>query len=279
MSVPATVALTIAGFDPSSGAGVTADLSVFAAHGLYGTSAITVMTVQSTLGVAATQEIAPDFLDHTLRHLTTDLPPKGIKIGALGSGRLAYSVAGFLQQSQRQRSANEAVPVVFDPVIVSSSGHALFVPQDVALLHEVLLPSVSWITPNWCELALLTGLPVKAMGQAEIAVHHLGERHPHLHIVATGGDQQSPTELLRTPGGGLYSEPGEHLESSSTHGTGCAFSSALLAYLIQGKAAREAVASAKSYVTEAIRRAPGLGHGRGPLDLLWPLRASVGTRT
>jgi len=265
------IALTIAGFDPSSGAGVTADLAVFAAHGLFGTSAITTLTVQSTLGVAATLEPSATHLRHTLDHLWDDLHAAGIKIGALGSAENAATIASFLDQTEPDTGL-PAIPVVFDPVMLSSSGRALFPPDQVDTLHETILPLVSWITPNWPELTLLSGRAVSNLEEATSAAHLLGKRHPRLSIVATGGDQSVPVDMLRTPDGSIQTFHGEHIDSTSTHGTGCAFSSALLAALILGRhSPASAVSAAKAYVSEAIRRAIPLGHGRGPLNLLWPL--------
>ena len=263
-----TVALTIAGFDPSGGAGVTADLAVFAAHGLYGTAAITALTVQSTLGVAAIQPVDAAWLLETVQHISADLPASGVKIGMLATDAIIRTVANLL------RLAPSRVPVVLDPVLKSSSGRELLRPPALRVLHNELLPLVSWITPNWDELAALTGLKVQSLEQAHRAADALGQLHPALHIVATGGDQKEPIDLLRVPGGAVRPFRGRHIETTSTHGTGCAFSSALLSQLIDGEPPGTAVSHAKAYVAEALRRAPGIGHGRGPLDLLWTLRSS-----
>jgi hydroxymethylpyrimidine/phosphomethylpyrimidine kinase len=264
--LPPAVALTIAGFDPSSGAGVTADLAVFAAHGIFGTSAITAMTVQSTMGVAAVRAADPAWLLRTIEHVSVDLPAAGVKIGMLGSDAVVRAVVSFL------RSAPAGLPVVLDPVLRSSSGHDLLEAQAVRRVQTEMLPLVRWITPNWTELSVLAGLPVGSMEQAKEAADALGKRHPGLHIVATGGDQKEPADLLRVPGGAVQVFRGERVETTATHGTGCAFSASLLCRLIMGEAPAVAVAAAKAYVTEALRSAPGLGHGRGPLNLLWPLR-------
>jgi hydroxymethylpyrimidine/phosphomethylpyrimidine kinase len=258
------VLLTIAGHDPSGGAGITADLQTFAAHRLFGTSAITALTVQSTLGVAEIQSIAPDLLQRTLQNLYNDLPPVGIKIGMLGSIEAVATVAAFVSSIKQPK-----VPIVLDPILRSSSGTDLLPPQAIETLHQQLLPSVSWITPNWSELSTLTGLPIQALAQAEAATHALGRRHPHLHIVATAGDQSQPTDILRLPSGEVHRFAGEHIETTSTHGTGCAFSSALLCLLVLRDTPIEAVRGAKHFVAEAIRHAPNLGQGRGPLNLLW----------
>jgi len=268
----APVALTIAGHDPSSGAGITADLQVFSAFRLFGISAVTALTAQSTLGVAAVEPVLPGFLDQVLSTLDADLPPDGIKIGMLGSAAVAAELAVFLQVKHHSLPDKPLIPIVLDPVLVSSSEAALLEPPGVDILRRELLPLAGWVTPNWTELAVLTGLPIGSLGEAEAAMHQLGESYPHLTIVATGGDQARPIDQLRLPDGSIYLFEAEHIESRSTHGTGCAFSSALLSRLLLGDEPVAAVRAAKEYVTEAIRRAPGIGHGHGPLDLLWPLR-------
>lgn len=266
--------LTIAGHDPSSGAGITADLQTFAAHRLFGTSILTALTVQSTLGVAEVQTVDPGFLRRALDHLAADLPPAGIKIGMLGSSEIAASVAGFLAGLHRQQGKSEAgnqpptaIPIVLDPILRASSGAHLLPPAALETLHRDLIPHITWITPNWAELSALTAESIETLAQAEAAARKLAARHPHLHIVATAGDHLQPTDLLLLPSGEIHRYPGEHLESSSTHGTGCAFSSALLCHLVLRDTPIEAVRSAKHFVTEAIRNAPNLGHGKGPLNL------------
>ena len=276
---PETV-LTIAGHDPSSGAGITADLQTFAAHGLFGTSAITALTVQSTLGVAEIQPVNANLLARTLSHLCADLLPAGIKIGMLGSASVVETVAAFLQQGTNRDSdispTSNPIPVVLDPILRASSGAALLDPTALETLHERLLPAVNWITPNWSELSALTDLPIRTLAEAETASHALAASHPHLQIVATGGDHAQPTDLLRLPTGEVHRFIGEHIATSSTHGTGCAFSSALLSRLVLGDTPVAAVHAAKRFVAEALRRAPGLGHGKGPLNLLWPLQKANG---
>ena len=276
-SLKPPVALTIAGFDPSNGAGITADLQVFAAHGIFGTSAITALTVQSTLGVAHVHPLDSTLFRHTLDHLTADLPPAGIKIGMLGTAAIARELADFLKRLNEASTGNPNIPIVLDPVILSSSGATLLDPSGLEILRTHLLPKITWLTPNWQELALITGEPVTSQPEARHALEVLAQTHPHLHTIATAGDQTHPSDLLRTPSGQFHELPGTRIETTSTHGTGCAFSSALLSRLILGDQPLAAVTAAKSYVEGALRNAPNLGHGRGPLNRLWPLRCETGT--
>jgi hydroxymethylpyrimidine/phosphomethylpyrimidine kinase len=258
---------------------VTADLKVFAAHGLFGVSAITSLTVQSTLGVAAVQPIKGGWLARTLESLWADLPAAGVKIGMLDSEEAVRAVAEFLCEIEPGKAA-KGVPVVLDPVLRSSSGHELLPPAALEALRTELLPllgsTAGWVTPNWAELELLAGRAVGSLDEARAAAEALGRRYPGLHVLATGGEAAERAaesiDLLRMPDGNVLEFVGERIETRSTHGTGCAFSSAVLARLVLGDRSAEAVAGAKAYVAEALRSAPGLGHGRGPLNLLWPLR-------
>jgi hydroxymethylpyrimidine/phosphomethylpyrimidine kinase len=264
------VVLTIAGHDPSSGAGLAADLQTFAAHGLFGTSVPTALTVQSTIEVAESKPLSHDFILHSLGHLHADLPPVGIKIGMIGSGGGIKAITSHLQSLHSEQSTNHQIPIILDPVSSSSSGLDLTGSSSLQAIHQ-LLPLVSWTTPNWRELAALTGLPVTTLDQAIAAADHLGDRYTHLYIVVTAGDSAIPTDLLRLPTGEIHTLPGTHIDSTSTHGTGCAFSAALLSRLVLGDTPLAAALAAKSYVSKAILLAPRLGHGRGPLNLLWPL--------
>jgi hydroxymethylpyrimidine/phosphomethylpyrimidine kinase len=261
--------LTIAGFDPSSGAGVTADLMVFAAHGLFGTSCITGLTVQSTVGVRSTTAVSGEVVKATLDCLVSDLPPAGIKIGMLTTAEIVSVVAEFLAGFRDEESR---VPVVLDPVLRSSSGRELLDAAGVAAMRESLLPLVDWVTPNLEELGVLTGREVKKredMPEAALALKEMGWE---LNVLATGGHLNPPDDLLVTAEGEKVWMPGTQMVSRSTHGTGCAFSSALLSRLVLGDSATDAAARAKEYVAEAIRTGIPMGRGIGPVNHLWPLR-------
>jgi hydroxymethylpyrimidine/phosphomethylpyrimidine kinase len=238
-----------------------------AAHRHFGTSAITALTIQSTLGVAATHPVSPDILAQTLAHLTTDLPPVGIKIGMLATEANVHIVAEFL------RKLPERIPVVLDPVLRSTSGRELLDPPGIAALRRELLPLVDWVTPNLVELAALVGTEFRNRRsdyEIEVATHKLANLGRGLNVVVTGGDHAASDFVLLADGRGHWFH-GEKLVSPSTHGTGCAFSTSLLCHLVTGITALEAPSKAKHYLTEAIRRATPLGSGNGPMNLLWPL--------
>jgi hydroxymethylpyrimidine/phosphomethylpyrimidine kinase len=265
--------LTIAGFDPSSGAGVTADLMVFAAHGLFGTSCITGLTIQSTRGVRSTYPVEPEILRATLQNLAEDLPPAGIKIGMLSSASAVVEVIEFLGELH---GGGRSIPVVLDPVLRSSSGRELLESGGVDLLRKELLPLVDWVTPNLDELAVLSGLPVQSrpdiLSAADALMSRVATRRAHrISVVATCGHLDPPDDLLLTSASEPVWLAGEHIASSSTHGTGCALSSALLSRIVLGDEPYAAALAAKQYVAEAIRSAFPRGSGNGPLNLLWPL--------
>jgi len=261
--------LTIAGFDPSSGAGVTADLMVFAAHGLFGTSCITSLTVQSTVGVRDSLPVPSEMVRATLDCLESDLPAAGIKIGMLASAENVAAVAGFLEVL---RGRGWWGPVVLDPVMRSSSGRELLDAEGVGVLRDRLLPLVDWVTPNLDELGILAGRIVMQRGDLPEAARDLQAMRKDLNVVATGGHLMPPDDLLLRASGEMDWMPGEQIVSRSTHGTGCAFSSALLSRLVMGDAPLDAAKMAKRYVVEAIRTAEPRGKGVGPVNVLWPLR-------
>lgn len=255
------VLLTIAGFDPSSGAGITADLAVFAAHGWYGVSAITALTVQSTQGVGRMEPVAPGLLRDTLAALADDLPIAGIKLGMLGTAANVNVIADFLER-------NPGIPAVLDPVLRSSSGHELLSEDGLDRLQERLLGKVGWITPNLEELSALTGQSVTSAADIPFAAKFLQKlAGGSINVVVTGGHLQPPDDFLLTAEGEERWFRGEKVDTSSTHGTGCAFSSALLCHLAAGDLPQAAVQAAKNYVTQALQIAKPLGKGCGPLYL------------
>lgn len=265
------VALTIAGFDPGSGAGITADLKTFSAHGIYGVACISAMTVQSTLGVRAVEPLPAMLVRQTLECLAEDVSFSGVKIGMLGSSAVVCEVSSFLT-AQAGRIARERI--VLDPVLRSTSGTALIDRDGLRVIREELLRRVGWITPNVDELDLLAGgssgreqVPAAAARLQAMAAQ-LG--NDALNVVVTGGHLDRPDDFLLTASGEGNWLAGEKIVTNATHGTGCAFSSALLCGLISGLSPREAAAAAKAYVTEALRSAYPVGKGKGPMNHLFP---------
>jgi hydroxymethylpyrimidine/phosphomethylpyrimidine kinase len=270
-SAPPAV-LTIAGFDPSAGAGIGADLKVFAAHRLYGVAAITAMTVQSTQRVKRVEAVDPVLLRDSLQCLLEDIPVVGVKIGMLATRRNVEVVAEELRRWKIPRAR-----VVLDPVLRSSSGRGLLDAGGLEAIQGQLLQEVGWVTPNTEELGILghcetCGLTAVSEGARRLAeaVAKLG--NAELNVVVTGGHLQRPDDFLRTSGGVDHWFAGERIATRATHGTGCTFSSALLCRLVAGDAAEVAVCGAKAYVRAAMEAAYPMGKGQGPLHHLYQLR-------
>jgi len=256
------VVLTIAGFDPSSGAGVTADIKTIAAQGCYGVSCLTALTVQSTAGVRRVEPVDSTLLRDILDFLSEDVEIRAVHIGMLGSGAIAQVVAEFLDASRLRH-------VVLDPILKSSSGADLIDAEGVKVLKEQLLPLAEIITPNLEEAAALTGLPVGNVDEMRAAAEKLHSMGPKA-VVITGGHLHEAIDFLSIARPGEIERKtftSERLISNSTHGTGCAFATALACHLALGKNVPEAVALAKDYVHNAIASAYPLGKGIGPLNL------------
>ena len=264
------VALTIAGFDPGSGAGITADLKTFAAHGIYGVACISAMTVQSTLGVRLVEPLSAGLVRSTLECLVEDVTLSGVKIGMLGSSDVAAEVASFLR-AQSGKIPRERV--VLDPVLRSSSGTPLIDANGVRIIRDELLHCVGWITPNLHELAILARDDSETLSRDQIpaAAVRLRDGNAELNVVVTGGHLGKPDDFLLSASGKQSWLPGERIDTNSTHGTGCAFSTAILCGLVSGLNPKDAVASAKAYVTEALRSAYPVGKGKGPMNHLFRL--------
>lgn len=270
--------LTIAGFDPSSGAGVTADLLVFAAHSLFGTACITALTVQSTLGVRSSHPIDAAVVGATLDYLYADLPPAGIKIGMVADATNIFTISSFIEEHRvkHHASSKPRIPVVLDPVLRSSSGRELLDQQGIAALRERLLPVVDWVTPNLDELAVLSGEKVEGRDAIPSVCRRLQELTGNrggrpLGVITTGGHLDPPDDYVLTPEGESLWLPGERIVTRSTHGTGCAYSSAFLSRLVLGDSAFDAARSAKDYVAEALKIAQPRGSGYSAMNHLWPI--------
>jgi hydroxymethylpyrimidine/phosphomethylpyrimidine kinase len=263
------VVLTIAGFDPSSGAGVTADIKTIAAHACYGVSCIAAMTVQSTSGVKRVEPSDPVLVTDTLEELAADLEIAAVHIGMLGSGKVVKAVAEFLSHSgpDGQRLHN----IVLDPILKSSSGADLLDAAGTGVLIERLIPIADVVTPNIDEAAAITSQNVKDLDEMKAAaakLHELGAQA----VVITGGHLEKAIDLLsfNTPHG-VQQEifKAERQRSNSTHGTGCAFATAMACHLALDRGLAEATLLAKTYVSAAISNGQVLGKGTGPVHHLY----------
>jgi hydroxymethylpyrimidine/phosphomethylpyrimidine kinase len=251
------VVLSIAGHDPSSGAGITADIKTIAAHGCYGVTCVTALTVQSTRGVNRVDASEGRTITETLEQLMDDLDIAAVKIGMLGSAEVAKSVAAFLKRY--------SLPfVVLDPVVRSSSGAELIFGEGLQVMKERIIGRACVVTPNIDEAAMLTGLSVSSteeMQAAALRLHEMGARN----VIITGGHMDPPNDLVSGKDGHITILKGCKIPGRSTHGTGCAFSTALACNLAQGHNLLSAAKAAKNYVEAALRKAPQIGKGIGPV--------------
>lgn len=256
--------LIIAGSDSGGGAGIQADIKAVTMLGAYAATAITAITVQNTLGVHGVHPLPLDLITAQARAVLDDIGADAVKTGMLGSVEVVEAVAAILDTT--------SAPAVVDPVMVAKGGHPLLEDRAVAAVRELMIPRAALLTPNAPEAEALTGIAVADLdGQrrAGEALLKLGAGA----VLMKGGHVagETVTDLLLTASGETLLE-GPRVETRNTHGTGCTLASACAAGIAQGKPLEVAVAEAWAYVAEAIRRAPGLGGGHGPLDHGWPVR-------
>lgn len=246
------VALTIAGSDPSGGAGIQADLKTFHQFGVYGEAVITLITVQNSVKVSRVETLAPELVLEQIAAVLEDIPPAAAKTGALGSAVMVEAVA--------RAAALWKFPLVVDPVMCSKHGAPLLPADAVEALRTKLLPHAALITPNIPEAASLTG--TEDMRQAARLLHEWGARA----VLIKGGHGEGCAIDLLFDGARFLELPGRRIDTRHTHGTGCTLSAAITAGLAMGLDMRRAVARAKRFINEAISTNPGLGRGCGPVN-------------
>jgi hydroxymethylpyrimidine/phosphomethylpyrimidine kinase len=257
------VVLTIAGFDPSGGAGIAADLKTFAAHNCYGVAAITALTIQNTQGASAVHPMDAGLLKKSIEALFQDENIKAMKIGMLANRANAQVLRDVLE-------ANASTPSVLDPVIRSSNGLELVDAAGLDLLRSHLLSRVTVITPNLDEASALTGMKIESVEEMKAAARKLVEMGAGA-VVVTGGHLERAVDVF-FDGSTLESFVGDRVKPDNTHGTGCTFSSAVASNLALGRQLYDSVMLAKAYVTEAIRKAYATGRGRMPLNHLYRMQ-------
>ncbi|RFM34114.1 bifunctional hydroxymethylpyrimidine kinase/phosphomethylpyrimidine kinase [Chitinophaga silvisoli] len=254
--------LTIAGSDSGGGAGIQADLKTFSALGCFGTSAITAITVQNTLGVTGIHSIPPDIVAGQIRAVMDDIQPAAIKIGMIHSPDLALAIAATLERYPD-------VPVVLDPVMVATSGDRLIESETISILKEKLFPLVSLVTPNLDEAAILADMPLHHLSDMQEAADRILQTGCNAVLVKGGHlagkelfdvykDQQHNAHIISS----------QHIATENTHGTGCTLSSAIAAYLARGEKLLTAIDKASHYIHTAIAAGQDVqtGKGHGPLN-------------
>jgi hydroxymethylpyrimidine/phosphomethylpyrimidine kinase len=263
-------ALTIAGSDPSGGAGIQADLKTFAAFGLYGASAITAVTAQSTKGVEAVMPVPADLVTAQIEAIAGDFAIHATKIGMLATAAIVEAVAAAVEEL-------DLPLVVVDPVLVSTSGERLLDDDGVQALCLELIPIARVVTPNIPEAEALSGKRILSTDDAREAARRIHDMGASAVIITGGHALANPESRIPNPevvdllfdGKAFHELRVARVESEHTHGTGCTFASAVAAGLALGRELADAASRAQQYVAGAIAHAPGLGHGRGPLDHFW----------
>jgi hydroxymethylpyrimidine/phosphomethylpyrimidine kinase len=269
INVAPDLLLTIAGFDPTCGAGIAADLKTFAAHGCYGVAAITSLTVQSTEGVQAVHNTPSAELREQLEVLAKDCDIAAVKIGMLGNRGNAVVVAEFLD-------THKFAHVVHDPVMKSSSGTELLDAAGLKFLAMELLKRSTVITPNVPEAEILTGMEIKDLAGMEAAARKIVEMGAHA-VIVKGGHMERAIDVL-FDGDKITQLGGDRVKADNYHGTGCTFASSIAAQMASGRGLTEAAMLAKAYVTKAIEKGYVIGKGRIPLDHFYRLRTEPPAR-
>ncbi|HEY3824241.1 MAG TPA: bifunctional hydroxymethylpyrimidine kinase/phosphomethylpyrimidine kinase [Bryobacteraceae bacterium] len=249
------IALTIAGSDPSGGAGIQADLKTFHQLKVFGTAAITLVTVQNTTRVSRVEMLDPALVSEQVRAVLEDLPPQAVKTGALGTAKTIEVVA----------RCSMSCPLVVDPVMISTQGTPLMDSAGCEALRTLLLPMAALVTPNLSEAAALAGVPVEnpdQMKDAAVRIARFGARA----VLIKGGHLEGDAVDILYYDGNFTEFRAARIDTRHTHGTGCTYSAAITAFLARGLGMVEAVRRAKRFVDEAIRISPGIGAGSGPLN-------------
>jgi hydroxymethylpyrimidine/phosphomethylpyrimidine kinase len=255
-------ALTIAGSDSGGGAGIQADLKTFAAHGVFGTSAITAVTAQNTLGVTMWQAMPADLVIAQIEAVAEDLGVHAVKIGMLATSAIVEAVAATIAEL-------DLPEVVLDPVMIAKGGDRLLDLDAVEAMRSELLPRTRVLTPNVPEAEVLSGLSIRSIEDMRAAAERILTFGPRV-VLVKGGHLEGPDAVDVALGAGVNMELRRpRIETSNTHGTGCTLSSAIAANLALGLALPEALNRARDYLDGAIRHAPGLGRGHGPLGHFW----------
>jgi hydroxymethylpyrimidine/phosphomethylpyrimidine kinase len=264
---PVRAALTIAGSDSGGGAGIQADLKTFAALGVYGTSAITAITAQNTVGVTATEPLTADLVIAQIEAVAGDIDLHATKTGMLATAAIVEAVSATIKEL-------ELPLVVVDPVMLAKSGDRLLDSDAVQAMRVELLPCARVVTPNIPEAEVLSGLSIRSIEDAREAarrIHALGAGA----VIVKGGHGHGPDVVDVLFDGGRFIEfCTPRIETRNTHGTGCTFAAAVAAHLALGCSLAEATERAQVYVAGAIRHALAIGRGHGPLDHFWQTRSA-----
>lgn len=260
-------ALTIAGSDSGGGAGIQADLKTFAALGVYGTSAITALTAQNTMGVTGVHIVPAEFVTQQIETVTADLGCDAVKTGMLASAAIVEAVAATVE-------ALELPNLVVDPVMIAKGGDRLLAEDAVHAIRGTLLRLARVVTPNVPEAEVLADMSIRSLDDVREAARRI-KRHRSGAVIVKGGHLGGPLAIDVMFDGERFVELSERrIEGPHTHGTGCTFSAALAAHLANGRPLEEAFAKAKAFVTNAMLHGIDLGRGHQPLGHFWAFTPS-----
>src|SRR5262245_4920636 len=265
------ISLTIAGSDSSAGAGIQADLKTFAALGVYGTSAITAVTAQNTLGVSSVFVLPADFVTAQIEAVAGDIDVHATKIGMLATAAIVEAVAAAIEEL-------ELPIVVVDPVMVAKSGDRLLDDDGIEMMRLELLPRARVVTPNIPEAEVLAGIRITSPDSAREAARRIKDFGPASVIVKGGHRDGNEIVDLLYDGTKFHEYRTERVLTRNTHGTGCTFASAVAAALALGADLPDATARAQAFVAGALRSGLSIGHGHGPLDHFWNQQPGLKTR-
>jgi hydroxymethylpyrimidine/phosphomethylpyrimidine kinase len=254
---PLRTAMTVAGSDSGAGAGIQADLKTFAALGVYGTSVITAITAQNTQGVLGVETVSPALVAAQVDAVVGDIGADAVKTGMLADAAIVEVIAAKLRE---YRLGN----VVVDPVLEAKGGVALLSPDGLAALREELLPQAFVITPNVAEASALVGRRLGDWDDLRQAAREIAEMGAK-NVVIKGGHLEGPATDLLFDGRQFHELAAPRVASANTHGIGCTFAAAIAAALAKGSSVRQAVATAKAYVTKALQMSYPVGRGQGPV--------------
>lgn len=255
-------ALTIAGSDSGAGAGLQADLKTFAAHGVYGTCAVTAVTAQNTLGVVAWQAMPADLVTAQIEAVAGDIGVDAVKVGMLGTAAIVEAVGAAIE-------ALDLPKVVLDPVMIAKGGARLCDDDALEAMRAELLPRAFVLTPNVPEAEVLAGMPIRSVDDMHAAGVRILAMGPRI-VLIKGGHLDGPESVdVACSASGRFEMRRPRIGTTETHGTGCTLASAIAANLALGFEDRRAIERAREYLDGAIRHAPGLGRGRGPVHHFW----------
>ena len=252
------IALTVAGTDPTGGAGVFADLKAMHSRDVYGMAAVTSLTAQNTMGVQDVYNIPADFIDKELNSIFSDEVPHAMKTGMLAETDMMFVIAEYIRKYN--------IPYVMDPVMIATSGDRLMTPEAMNTLIETLIPLASVVAPNLHEAAAITGMKITEEADIHQALKIIVDDMQAGRVIIKGGHLEGDARDYLYDGQTITTLSAKRIQTNQTHGTGCTFSAVLTAELAKGRTIQQAFKTSKAYITNAIEHSPGIGRGNGPVN-------------